>query len=178
MGFLNKIIGKSDKGNKKQADVFKNKKKVNVKDEQPKKREMTIAELKDKSETPAKPSFISASADKKATAGQEIKKPVTAVKKDDTKDAYKVLIRPLITEKGTYLGAQNKYIFEVALHASKLEIKKAVKAVYGVTPISVNIINLSGRKVRYGRVSGTTKSRKKAIITLKKEELIEVYEGV
>jgi len=94
------------------------------------------------------------------------------------KNAYRVLEKPLITEKVTDLGMYNKYAFQVSLNANKSEVKKAVKEVYGVEPISVNIVNLNGKKVRFGRVSGKTKDKKKAIITLKKGEKIEVYQGV
>ena len=74
--------------------------------------------------------------------------------------------------------SDNKYLFEVSPKANKVEIKKAVQAVYGVSPVKVNIINLSGKKIRYGKVRGKTKDKKKAIITLKQGETIEVYEGV
>ena len=84
----------------------------------------------------------------------------------------------MVTEKGTYLASQNKYIFEVTPWANKVEIKKAIKAVYGVEPIKVNIVTLSGKKVRYGRTHGKTKDRKKAVITLAEGQTLEVYEGV
>lgn len=105
---------------------------------------------------------------------EEKKKNKTAVKAN----AYRILEKPLITEKVTDLGAYNKYAFQVSLNANKSEVKKAVKEVYGVEPICVNIVNVSGKKVRFGRVSGKTKNKKKAIITLKKGEKIEVYQGV
>ncbi len=92
--------------------------------------------------------------------------------------AYRILEKPLVTEKVTDLGAYNKYAFYVSKRANKTEIKKAIKEVYGVTPVSVNIINLKSKKVRFGKSSGQTKSQKKAIVTLKKGDKIEVYEGV
>lgn len=98
--------------------------------------------------------------------------------KEDSKQAYWVLVKPLITEKGAYLASANKYIFEVAVCANKIEIKKAIQALYGVSPIKVNIVNSSGKNVRYGRAFGRTKDKKKAIVTLKKGQTIEVYEGV
>ncbi|MFC1599130.1 50S ribosomal protein L23, partial [Patescibacteria group bacterium] len=99
-------------------------------------------------------------------------------KKEDTKNAYKVLLKPLITEKATDLVEQNKYSFAVALQTNKIEVKKAIKALYGVEPISVNIIRMRGKRVGYGRISGKRKNWKKAIITLKAGDKIEVYEGV
>lgn len=93
-------------------------------------------------------------------------------------NAYKILIKPLITEKASDLGIINKYMFEVAKNANKIETAKAIKEVYGVKPISVNIINMKGKKVRYGKTVGKKKDWKKAIITLKKGENIKIYEGV
>ncbi len=100
------------------------------------------------------------------------------VAKKETGQAYRILIRPLITEKGSFLGQFNQYIFEVAPEANKIEIAKAFENVYGIKPISVNILKTKGKEVRYGRVSGRTKNRKKAIVTLKPGEKIEIYERV
>jgi len=97
---------------------------------------------------------------------------------ENTGQAYRVLLKPLITEKGTYLAEHNKYLFEVYNYTNKQEIKKAVKAVYGVMPIKVNIINSAGKKVRHGKTNGVTRDKKKAIVTLPKGKNIEVYEGV
>jgi len=88
----------------------------------------------------------------------------------------RVLIRPLITEKATNLSAIGKYLFEVAPKANKTDIKKAIKFLYKVNPIKVNIIKVRGKKVRYGKARGKTKNWKKAIVTLKKGEKIEFTE--
>lgn len=128
-------------------------------------KDLTLAELKSQGEK-----------DKQPDKGE--RKVAKKVAREDTKEAYRVLLKPLVTEKGTYLGATNKYLFAVSPQTNKTEIKKAVKAVYGVMPVKVNIVNLGGKNVRYGRVKGQTKDKKKAIITLKKGDKIEVYEGV
>ncbi len=104
-------------------------------------------------------------------------KPVKS-KKEDTAEAYKILIKPLVTEKATDLANFNKYCFEVAKNANKIEIQKAIKNLYGVEPLDVNIINMRGKRVRYGRVSGKKKNWKKAIVTLKQGDKIAIYEGV
>jgi len=108
----------------------------------------------------------------------EKEKSAKKIKKEETGEAYRILIKPLITEKGANLSSENKYVFEVAPEANKIEIKKAIKNVYGIEPININIINIPGKEVRFGRTKGRTKDRKKAIVTLKKGEKIEVYEGV
>ncbi len=92
--------------------------------------------------------------------------------------AYRILIKPLVTEKVSTLGAENKYVFQVAKNVNKIEVTKAVTEVYGIKPISVNMINAKGKKVRYGRISGRRKNWKKAIVTLPEGKSINVYEGV
>lgn len=95
-------------------------------------------------------------------------------KKEDTGEAWRILIKPLKTEKVTYLGIFNQYAFAVAPSANKIEIRKAIKKVYGVDPIKVNIINRQGKKVRYGRTEGRTKKWKRAIVTLAQGQKIEL----
>ncbi|MFA6410551.1 MAG: 50S ribosomal protein L23 [Candidatus Buchananbacteria bacterium] len=95
-----------------------------------------------------------------------------------TNQAYQVLIKPLVTEKATFLASLNKYVFAINPKMNKVEVKKAIRTIYKVNPVAVNISNFSGRYVRYGRTSGRTKGWKKAIVTLKAGDKIEVYEGV
>ncbi len=107
---------------------------------------------------------------------------VKAIKKSDKKKqaihAYRVLLKPVISEKATIGASLNKYTFEVTLAANKVEVKKAIEEVYNVVPKSVAIVNQSGKDVRFGKHSGTTKRVKKAIITLKKGDSIKLYEGI
>lgn len=93
-------------------------------------------------------------------------------------DAYKIIMKPLVTEKVSGLGALNKYVFAVAKNTNKIEVAKAIKEIYGIKPVGVNVIRMSGKKARYGRISGQRKDWKKAIITLPKGQTIKVYEGV
>lgn len=95
-----------------------------------------------------------------------------------TNQAFRVLVRPLITEKSAELAAESKYVFEVNPAMNKVEVKKAVRATYGVEPIAVHIITNKGKQVRFGRMRGKRKDWKKAIVTLKKGQTIEVFEGV
>jgi len=99
-------------------------------------------------------------------------KPVKTVK------AYRALLKPIISEKATIGVSLNKYVFEVSPRANKVEVKKAIEELYGVVPQAVNIINKEGERVRFGRYLGSTKNRKKAIVTLKKGETIKLYEGI
>ena len=122
------------------------------------------------------PADAKAMAGKKATEGKKTVEGKKKVKKYG--NAYRVLVKPLVTEKATNLGGQNKYVFAVSSKANKIEIAKAINEVYGVKPVAVNIIKMQGKKTRYGKVTGRTKDWKKAVITLQEGETIKVYEGV
>ncbi len=98
------------------------------------------------------------------------------VKKDSI--AYRILIKPLVTEKAANLSVENKYVFAVAKNANKIEVARAIEDVYGVKPVKVNIVKIKGKQVRYGRILGKRKDRKKAIVTLPVGKSINVYEGV
>ena len=115
---------------------------------------------------------------KKTTEKRE--QPVVKSKAEKKKNAsaYKILLRPLITEKATEAGMFNKYEFVVAKDTSRTEVKELVKKIYGIAPVKVNIIRSLGKTVRQGRKQGKTKDWKKAIVTLAQGDKIEIYEGV
>jgi len=119
----------------------------------------------------------------KKAAKKEIKKDESRPKsyrKDayDTGNAYRYLLKPMVSEKATFLSADGKYVFIVHPDANKIEIKKAVQKVFNVKVEDVNIINVSGKEVRFGRSRGRTKDWKKAVVTLAPGDAIELYEGV
>ena len=91
---------------------------------------------------------------------------------------YEVLRRPLITEKNTMLQAQGKYVFEIAEEANKHQIKQAVEKVFKVRVMAVNVMTVPGKTKRVGRRMVLTPSHKKAIVTLKSGDKIELFEGV
>ena len=91
---------------------------------------------------------------------------------------YEVLRRPLITEKNTALQAENKYAFEVAGEANKLQIKQAVEKAFKVNVTAVNVMTVPGKTRRIGRRQVLTQSWKKAIVTLKPGDKIAFFEGV
>ena len=90
------------------------------------------------------------------------------------KDCYAVIKHLLITEKGTSLGAQNKYLFSVDRKANKVDIKRAVQEIYKVKVKSVNTMHVSGKKKRVRFKEGKTASWKKAIVTLAPGQSIEI----
>lgn len=94
-----------------------------------------------------------------------------------------IIIKPIITEKMTALGEKlGRYGFIVDKRANKLQIKKAVKELYGVEVEDVNTMTYAGKyKSRFtksGLLSGKTNSFKKAIITLAKGESIDFYSNI
>ncbi len=94
------------------------------------------------------------------------------------KSPYDIIKAPLITEKSTILKEkENKYAFLVDSRASKDEIKRAVEEVFKVKVIRVNTSYLRGKVKRMGRHSGKTPDMKKAILTLKEGDKIEIFEG-
>jgi large subunit ribosomal protein L23 len=95
------------------------------------------------------------------------------------KNVYDVIKRPLFTEKGSALKeAENKVLIEVAKDANKIEIKKAVEELFKVKVEKVSTIKAHGKMKRYGKFTGKTSDRKKALITLKEGEKLDFIEGV
>lgn len=88
-------------------------------------------------------------------------------------DAF-IIKKPWITERGTDLAKLGKYIFLVKASATKPEIKKAVKEIYKVDPIFVNVINRRGKRKHIGAIRGHQPRQKKAIVTLKQGQKIDV----
>lgn len=93
-------------------------------------------------------------------------------------ESYRVLVKPLVTEKAAKIGAQNKYAFVVASNANKIMVARSIEHVYGIKPVNVNIINFKGKIVSSRRFRGRRKDWKKAIVTLPKGKSINIYEGV
>lgn len=89
-----------------------------------------------------------------------------------------VIRQPLVTEKGTSLQAQHKYIFEVAMEANKAQVKEAVEAAFTVKVVKVNMMVVPGKTKRWGRHRVHTSEWKKAIVTLRPEDKIQIFEGV
>lgn len=90
-----------------------------------------------------------------------------------------VIKRPLyLTEKGAKLREeQNKYTFEVDLHANKLQIKDAIEILFKVTVHDVHTLVMRGHMRRMGRGFAKTHNWKKAVVTLREGETIDFFEG-
>ena len=92
--------------------------------------------------------------------------------------AYKVLVKPLVTEKSAIAESKNKYSFVVSRNANKNQVREAVAEIYGVKAVKVNIINTDGRPMRFGRSMGRRSDYKKAIVTLPAGSTIDIHAGV
>lgn len=90
-----------------------------------------------------------------------------------------IIIRPHVTEKANRLREkENKYVFIIHKNANKIMVKDAVRRLFNVEPLAVNIVNIRGKKRRVRYKYGYTSSYKKAIVTLKKGDKISIFEGV
>mgnify|MGYP001276991739 CR=1 FL=1 len=92
--------------------------------------------------------------------------------------SYKFLISPWITEASTAAAELNKYIFKVDPKANKKQIKKAIEDLYKVKVLSVNTIKIAKKFRNYGKTPGWKPGFKKAIVTVKAGDKIELFEGV
>jgi large subunit ribosomal protein L23 len=115
-----------------------------------------------------------------ATEKEAKKKPAKAAKKATlvSERLSDVIVRPLVTEKSAVMAAVGQYMFVVTNDANRVEVRDAVRALYGIVPTSVNIQRVRGKHVRFGQRMGRRVSWKKAIVTLPKGKTIDVYEGV
>lgn len=105
------------------------------------------------------PAFVKTSAGTKGTSG---------------KFSYEAIKTPHISEKATDLSEKDQYIFDVLPNYNKHEIKKSVEGIYGVNVLSVNIIKIPAKKRRLGKTEGFRKAYKKAIVTIKNGQKIEI----
>jgi len=95
---------------------------------------------------------------------------------NDGQMAYDFIVKPWITEKAQELMASNKYIFRLRAKTTKREAKVAVERLYNVRVESVNMINIPSKKKRFGRSMGMKSAVRKAVVTLKKGDKIEIFE--
>jgi large subunit ribosomal protein L23 len=92
---------------------------------------------------------------------------------------YKILKRPLITEKSTIeKETHNKLFFEVHRSANKIEIKQAVEQIFKVDVLGVCTVNMKGKTKRVGRFNTKQPDWKKAVVTIKPGQRVEFFEGV
>ncbi len=91
------------------------------------------------------------------------------------RDARSIIIRPIITEHSYDMIEKNKYTFEVARDANKVEISKAIEELFGVTVKKVNTLNVKPKKKRVRYIAGYTRQWKKAMVTIGEGQTIEIF---
>lgn len=94
------------------------------------------------------------------------------------KNPRDIIKKPVVTEKSMALLEENKYTFFVDLNANKIEIKKAVEDLFNVKVDKVRTMRVKGKLKRVRNRWGKTPDRKKAIVTLKEGNKIQIFEGV
>jgi len=92
----------------------------------------------------------------------------------NSKFSYDAIKQPHISEKASYLAEKDQYIFEILPNYNKQEVRKAVEGIYNVDVLSVNIIKIPAKKRRLGRTEGFRKAYKKAVVTIKEGQKIEI----
>lgn len=97
-------------------------------------------------------------------------------KNENNHMASKILVAPWVTEASTEAIESNKYIFKVITKANKKQIREAVEGLYGVNVLKVATINMGGKKRNRGLIQGRKAGYKKAIVTLKEGDSINIYE--
>ena len=114
-----------------------------------------------------------------------LRRPPQYERKGPKPEPYQVVLRPLITEKNTWLMEKDQYTFEVHPDANKIQIKAAVEELYkkeSVTVTAVNVLTTKPREkrrgTRRGRIVGRTTAWRKAIVTLAPGQKIQFFEGV
>jgi len=95
-----------------------------------------------------------------------------------TMDNYDIIRVPRITEKGSRLKEQSNVLtFEVRTDANKVQVRKAIEGIFKVKVLDVTTVNIPGKKKRMGARLGKRSDWKKAFVTLKPGEKIDIFEG-
>jgi large subunit ribosomal protein L23 len=93
-------------------------------------------------------------------------------------DLYDIVRVPRITEKGTRLKEQSNVLtFEVKADANKVQVRKAIEGIFKVKVLDVTTVNVPGKRKRMGMREGRRSDWKKAYVTLKPGEKIDIFEG-
>ena len=93
-------------------------------------------------------------------------------------DLTKIIIEPIVTEKSNQMRDRGKYVFKVDSRANKIQIMQAIRELFSVHPVSCHIMRVKRKPKRVRYQLGYTAEWKKAIVTLRAGESIQVFEGV
>ena len=93
-------------------------------------------------------------------------------------DPAKIIIEPIVTEKSNQMRENGKYIFKVDSRVNKIQIMQAVRELFNVHPVTCHVMRVKRKPKRVRYQLGYTAEWKKAIVTLRAGETIQVFEGV
>ncbi len=93
-------------------------------------------------------------------------------------NVFNVVRTPIVTEKSTIANELGKYVFQVAVDATKPEIKTSIEEVFGVSVVKVNTSNLVGKVKRFRGKVGKRNATKKAVVTLKEGQSIDLSTSI
>lgn len=111
---------------------------------------------------------------KKDKSDETEKKQTASLPQGKDPFVYKTIEKPIVTERAVDLSHQGRYIFKVFPRANKVEIARAIEKLYGVKVRDVKIINVIAKKRQVGRFKGLKSGFKKAIVSLKEGQTIEI----
>ena len=111
---------------------------------------------------------------KEKAAEVKVESGAVSLPKGEDAHAYEVVLKPLITEKGSMMGPLNKYVFQVADSANKISIKEAIEKLYKVDVVSVHVLKVQSKKRVIGKYKGHKPGFKKAIVTLRAGDKIDL----
>ncbi|MEN9565082.1 MAG: ribosomal protein [Cyanobacteriota bacterium] len=94
------------------------------------------------------------------------------------RDLADLILKPIITEKGTIQMELGKYVFDVLPKATKPDIRAAIESLFDVTVVKVNTLTLPRKKRRVGKFVGYKAQYKRAIVTLKEGDSIALFPDV
>jgi len=92
-------------------------------------------------------------------------------------DSRDILIRPIITERGSNSMSVGRYTFEVYIGSNKHQVKKAVEELFKVHVVDVNTMVIKGKVRGIGKSKGKRKAWKKAVVSLREGDSIPLFEG-
>ena len=153
-------------------DIFKKKKAKDKKEKKAKEKKPSVIEAASQEKLEQEPGGQKLKPESKTEKPKSASSRVT--QKEFSLTAFRILRSPHITEKSVALEAEGKYVFKVTPEATKPEIKKAIEELYGIKVLDVNVVNIPPKKRRLGRSEGYKKGYKKAIVTVGREEKIDM----
>lgn len=144
-------------------------------------RNMAMLKKKTKAPEAAEEAVKAPVAEKPAKAKKAKKEeaaPATKKARAVSKLALTTILKPIATEKSAHLMDRGVYTFLVPVSANRVAVRQAIRELYKVTPVKVNIVNVRGTEKRFGRTLGRTSDMKKALVTLPQGSHIDVFESV